>query len=365
MRAAMMDAMIFWVEQGVDGFRCDAASMVPDDFWQAVIPRLKSRNPNIILLAEDASKDQLNSGFDMIYGWPSEQNLYKAYDTKESGWITYHQQYEANENRLPTGKHLLRFSTNHDRTAWEFTPVSRTGSQQGALQAFAITLFFGDVPLLYGSQEVGQETSLSFFREDRVDWTKNPDILSAYRDLLQYYATSDLVKHGQEEYFGEATQPVVCFRKSLQGNRFIMLANISDQSVTYEVPQTLQGDYSDILSDEPVTLTESIALAPHQFVMMDRTFHSADLDQSATIELSELLEIVDVFNATEPLCDRSLPDDASSENELDICLRHSSDFNPRDNAISLSELLRLLQLFNASAYIPCADGEDGFCLVRS
>ncbi len=43
------------------------------------------------------------------------------------------------------------------------------------------------------------------------------------------------------------------------------------------------------------------------------------------------------------------------------CTCHSSDYAPRDWAISFTELLRVIQFYNAGAYHRCDYGEDGFC----
>ena len=43
---------------------------------------------------------------------------------------------------------------------------------------------------------------------------------------------------------------------------------------------------------------------------------------------------------------------------------HHSDYNPQDWRISLSELLRLVQLYNSSGYHPDPEQEDGFGLGK-
>ena len=40
-RAKMLDIVLFWAEKGIDGFRCDMAEMVPVEFWNWVIPKVK------------------------------------------------------------------------------------------------------------------------------------------------------------------------------------------------------------------------------------------------------------------------------------------------------------------------------------
>jgi hypothetical protein len=95
--------------------------------------------------------------------------------------------------------------------------------------------------------------------------------------------------------------------------------------------------------------------------------HSADY-QSWTpyqINLGELLRLIQFFNLGGFHCagagtgseDGYIAGPGSSQE----CLPHDSDYHPRDWAISLSELLRLVQLFNMSSYHACESGEDGYC----
>lgn len=46
MRAAMIEDMKYWItEADVDGFRCDVAMMVPDDFWNEALTELRKIKP--------------------------------------------------------------------------------------------------------------------------------------------------------------------------------------------------------------------------------------------------------------------------------------------------------------------------------
>lgn len=71
MRAAMIEDMLYWVrEVGVDGFRCDVAGEVPDDFWASASKALRSANKEIFMLAEAEHPPHRNEGwFNMNYGW--------------------------------------------------------------------------------------------------------------------------------------------------------------------------------------------------------------------------------------------------------------------------------------------------------
>ena len=71
MREAMLDAMKYWItEADVDGFRCDHAEGVPDDFWAQAINELKAlKGAGLLMLAEGSKSSLYTAGFDIVYGW--------------------------------------------------------------------------------------------------------------------------------------------------------------------------------------------------------------------------------------------------------------------------------------------------------
>lgn len=97
--------------------------------------------------------------------------------------------------------------------------------------------------------------------------------------------------------------------------------------------------------------------------------HSADLNGDGRITLSELLRVIQLFNAGGYHCANPV---ASTEDgyvpgpnpAAETCANHESDYNPPNWQISLSELLRLVQFFNSARFEACAEGEDGYCPVN-
>jgi len=92
-------------------------------------------------------------------------------------------------------------------------------------------------------------------------------------------------------------------------------------------------------------------------------FHSADQAKAGFITLSELLRVIQFFNAEGYHCGDGTEDGYAHNPDPDKtdCAPHDSDYNPQDWVITLTELLRLIQIFNVGAYHPCPHGEDGFC----
>lgn len=89
--------------------------------------------------------------------------------------------------------------------------------------------------------------------------------------------------------------------------------------------------------------------------------HTADQNGDNAISLSELLRVIQFFNTGAYHCAEGTEDGYAPGSGAQDCTRHNSDYNPADWQVDLSELLRLIQLFNTGAYRSCDEGEDGFC----
>jgi hypothetical protein len=90
--------------------------------------------------------------------------------------------------------------------------------------------------------------------------------------------------------------------------------------------------------------------------------HAADQDGDSAISLSELLRIVQFFNVGALHCEGGTEDGYATGPGAVDCTPHSSDYNPQDWKINISELVRAIQVFNTGGYTLCESGEDGFCL---
>ena len=90
--------------------------------------------------------------------------------------------------------------------------------------------------------------------------------------------------------------------------------------------------------------------------------HNADYKpQDYEISLSELLRVIQLYNQGPYHCAPDGEDGYASGKGSETCTPHSSDYKPQDWRIGLSELLRLIQFYNSSGgYHADENGEDGF-----
>lgn len=269
MRKAMIDAMTYWVlEANVDGFRCDYADGVPFDFWRVAIETLKNiPGREIIMLAEGSRSNHLSAGFDLIYAWDFYFRTKDVYNG-QSATILYNT-HVAEYNGVPDGKHRLRYTTNHDESAWESTPMVFFNGQQGALAASVASIFMGGAPLLYTGQEVGQVNNVPFFSNFPINWTQNPEMLSAYQNMMAIYTQSDAARKGDITNYSSAN--VVGFRKTFSNEEILVLVNIRNNTQNFSVPSTLQQTtWNNALNNTQVTIGTAVSLGNYEYLIFKK-----------------------------------------------------------------------------------------------
>jgi glycosidase len=262
--------MKYWVlEANIDGFRCDAVDFVPTDFWVQAITALKSiEGRDLILLAEGAKPENFTAGFQMNYAWDFYTNLKQIYKENKAA-STIFATHQAEYNCIPAGAKKLRYTTNHDLSAWEETPMEVFNGQQGALSASVITIFTSAVPLLYSSQEVGQSELLPFFTRDPIDWSANQSMENEYEKLLSIYGSSAVFTKGSLQYF--ASNDIAVFKRSLEGEEFLILANVRNSQKEYALPVELQNtSWTNTADDTALSLTTSVSLDAYKYLVLKK-----------------------------------------------------------------------------------------------
>jgi len=174
LRREMIATMRYWLEEfGIDGFRVDVAGFVPDDFWREAVPALRGavRRP-ILLLAEWGDLRMHRLGFDLTYGWDGYSRLKSVWGTSGDSAVTFVRTELVDRRAMPAGGMRLRFTTNHDETAWDNPPVIRFDGAAGARAAFVAMALLPGRPLIYNGQEVESPQQLGLFVREAVVWDR-------------------------------------------------------------------------------------------------------------------------------------------------------------------------------------------------
>ncbi len=274
MRAAMLDAMKFWVTQAdIDGFRCDVAAMVPTDFWDNARKELDKIKP-VFMLAEADEAELLINAFDMDYGWKL-HHITNDIARKKANANDIQLYFDELEKRFPRGAYRMNFTSNHDENSWNGTVFERYGD--GA-QAFAVLMAtLPGMPLIYTGQEAALDKRLEFFDRDPVDW-KDLQLKDFYRTLNLLKRNNSALWNGD---FGGALQriattdneAVYAFTRTKDDNVVMVVLNLTDQPVEIELTgDDYAGTYVNVFTREKISFTgnNKMDLAPWDYYVYYR-----------------------------------------------------------------------------------------------
>jgi 1,4-alpha-glucan branching enzyme len=256
MRHAMINAMKFWVkEANVDGYRCDVAWGVPQDFWEAATASLDSIKPVYMLAEDEDHPDFLKKAFESNYAWKLHHILNEVAQGKKTA-ADIQKYYTDSVSKYAAGSFPMVFITNHDENSWSGSEYERMGDAVKALATF--TFVTEGIPLIYSGQEAGLKKRLLFFEKDTINW-KNLEMQKFYEQLV------DLKKDNPALWDGavgapikfietSAPQQVLAFEREKDINGVLAVFNLSAQPVEATLKPTLAGDFKEYFSGEKKTL---------------------------------------------------------------------------------------------------------------
>ena len=152
----MVDILLFWAAEGVDGFRCDMAEMVPTAFWSYASQKLKAAHPEAILIGEVYNpalyRAYIASGFDYLYDKVGMYDCLRGVVCQQRAASEITAQWQATDD---IRDRMLYFLENHDeqRIASDFF----CGDAHKALPAMMVSAWLRTNPVMvYAGQEWGE-----------------------------------------------------------------------------------------------------------------------------------------------------------------------------------------------------------------
>lgn len=276
LREAMIGEMLFWLEEvGIDGYRCDVAGEVPDDFWAQAVPRLRAANPELFMLAESDHPPHRNEEwFAMNYGWEF-HHLMNAIAKGEQSPLAI-DTVLAKKAAVYNWGYFMNFLTNHDENSWQGTIEERMGPAADAMAVLAFTI--DGMPLMYSGQEAGLNHRLKFFEKDTIPWNGFKKT-RFYKTLLDLKHNNPALGNGlaggvlERITVENATEEIYAYRRKKGANQVVVLLNLSGEPQSFTLSQEdLAGEYTNVFANSTVKLTPemSMNLNPWSYLLLEQ-----------------------------------------------------------------------------------------------
>jgi cyclomaltodextrinase / maltogenic alpha-amylase / neopullulanase len=259
LRRYMTDMLLYWIKEfDLDGYRCDAASEIPTDFWEHARAELEKVKPDIMMLAEAQKPDLLRSAFDIDYAWPL---LNTANDVVMNGEPATAIRTNIEQQRLlfPIGALHMRVSDDHD----ELRATTRYG-YPGAIAVSALMFTLDGTPLIYNGMEVGDSTQSrdpALFEPQKIFWDAakwHPEYPKFYAAIASLRREHPALEQGELVWVHNSNeQHVVTFLRRSGDEQFLIAVNLSNTPFRGTV-EADPGNWKEI--ELPISKPEVVAI---------------------------------------------------------------------------------------------------------
>jgi hypothetical protein len=257
----LVETLKQWVHLGIDGFRCDVASIVPIEFWQRARHEVAEINPDFMWLAESVhasfvesrrlkglrahSDSEVYSAFDITYDY----DIWSTFLASVTGRISvprYLEMLRFQDGIYPENYVKLRCVENHDNhRIMHLSPTREQGMAWTAFAAFNRGAF-----LIYAGQESAAHHKPTLFEIDRVEWGSY-ELQSFLARLAQLKKDPVMVNGKFRIHAGEPA--IQASWTSSEGNLYAIF-NVTKASgeVNARIPD---GTYPNEIGGDPVTVS--------------------------------------------------------------------------------------------------------------
>lgn len=261
LRNAMIAAMKFWIETGIDGFRCDLAFWVELNFWREAKAELEKIKPLFWLGELDPlDNPEYMQVFDAAYTWKwmhKAEQFYKQHFSLQELLNVLHQYQDTQGGKA-------WFTSNHDENSWNGTEYEKYGSMAKALAVFSCT--WPGIPLIYSGQELPNKKRLQFFEKDVIKWEENSALHDFYKTFLQLKKNNTALRANAvvKILSTNSADKIFAFERKDEENLVVVVLNFSDQQVNVHI-NTAAGKLKDVFSNEIVPIENDMLLLPWDY----------------------------------------------------------------------------------------------------
>jgi glycosidase len=275
LRKEMTGSMKFWIKNfDIDGFRCEIAGLVPDDFWEATRSELQEIKPLFMIAGNEDKPGLVRMAFDSDYGLEMNHLMAAVTQKKQPASSILELQVKI-DSVLPQRGFRLNFITNHYEDSWNGTPKEKFGDGEKSCAVLTYTL--PGMPLIYNGQETAMTNRLQLLSKDTPE--------SGDTRIIKFYKILNGLKHRNPAIWtppnggkflpltNTAPEKIVSFLRSAGNSRVMVLVNMSQDSITALITSTIaDGKYVNTFNGNKINFSadnRECYFEPWEFIIME------------------------------------------------------------------------------------------------
>lgn len=231
LREYMWETLEFWVKKlNVDGYRCDVAELVPDNFWYEAYKRLIKIKSDIFMLAEGEHPRLHVNGFQMTYAWNLRDAIHDILGGKRTPDFIA-EVLKKDYYRYPQNSMHMIFTENHDKKR-----TTDFFGKEKAITAAILNLSLPGVPMIYDGQEVGEEKTPSLFHKNTIKWNYKNNYYQFYKKYIEIRQNDEAFSIGDFDLV-DNTEPekILSFIRKSKNSTVLIVANVTDKKIICDI----------------------------------------------------------------------------------------------------------------------------------
>ena len=263
LRKELIKVLKYWANKGIDGIRCDVASLVPVNFWKEARRELKKINPDFFMLAESthmglvmymryrgyyaASDNDLYEAFDALYSYDIAEE-YNAATTKDN-LLPYIRAINYQQGIFPKNALKLYHLENHDYPRIYSLVKNKTKVRQWVSFSFLAK----GVSFVYAGQECYASHLPNFFEKEDLDWTKLDKNYVALITKLNKLKKSMFNDNSYIDYKLYPNAKALIFSQRDEKEEYFGIFNVTNSKGEVEIDID-DGEYVNLIDDEKIII---------------------------------------------------------------------------------------------------------------
>lgn len=280
-REYMWCNMVYYIgEIGVDGFRCDVADGVPLDFWREGLRRIRTINPEAVIIDEGSNWNSVKV-FNSIYTFYWHDCIHRII-TGESKASELREKWEEVDAKALKGTRFLRDMDNHDTvTDWNMRVEKRIG-HKGMELIQVLNFIIDGIPMVYAGNEIADSAKHSMFANrfymgkyevtDRSIAKENYSIRrqEVMKKLNEIKRESDILYGGETKWLDNTVpDSIISFARETDDGKIIFVGNITANSVKCTVDGIVGTEKENLFESEekPQKDGNEFSLPPYGYIV--------------------------------------------------------------------------------------------------
>ncbi|MBU3160008.1 alpha-amylase [Clostridium frigoris] len=277
-----IETLKYWVSLGVDGFRCDVASLVPLEFWLSAREEVAKINSNTLWLSETVhpsfiltmrengfvglSDSEIYQAFDITYDYDINKE-YLGYFSGQNSLKQYIDRVSIQESIYPDNYVKLRFLENHDQPR-----ASSLIHDDCALKIWTgFSYFQKGCTLLYAGQEAQNVTTPSLFDIDKINWNGlNEDFVELIK-TLGAIKKKEIMAKGFYEICTLDDKDVIWVSYFMKNKKLIGIFNVGLEQGEIKL-DVVDGEYINIMDGTMVTVKQGKVSLKNKIIIFEIQF---------------------------------------------------------------------------------------------